>query len=56
MYWVYEILAGQLHSRRSFTLEDEAIAWADKQKREWAKWGSERHYQVFYFKVKVYEN
>ncbi len=56
MYWVYEILTGQLHSRHPFNNQDDAINWADKQKKEWAKWGSERHYQVFYHSTKVYGN
>lgn len=56
MYWVYEVFAGQLHSRHSFANQEDATNWADKTQREWSKYGSERHYQIFYFSTKVYEN
>ncbi len=58
MYWVYELWNSQKYARKSFQLEDESIEYADKMKWQWKQEGApfERHYQVYYFATKVYEN
>lgn len=55
MYWVYEELAGQLHSRHPFNNQQDAIDYANKQRRDFAKLGSERRYTVYYHAIKVYQ-
>jgi hypothetical protein len=57
MYQIYEInQLGQLVYIKACYKLDEATAYADNQRKQWAFQGQDRHFRVSYVGNKVYEN
>lgn len=56
MYWVYEHILDRKNAIKSFQLQDEAVEYANKQRVLWRNEGVDRHFSVYYFETKVYEN